>query len=145
MTMFWRKWLVGWCWAVVAFGALLTLGAFDATKGVVEELFGIMSPDATLNFDATMRFSVGLMGAVSLGWGLTLLAAVRQALLLGPDARPLWSGILASVLVWYVIDGSISVATGFALNAVSNTLLLVGLLLPLWRSGLMRGGRPAVA
>jgi hypothetical protein len=145
MTLFWRNWLIGWCWAVIAFGAVLALGAFAATKAPVEALLGAMNPEATRPFDASMRFAVGLMGAVSLGWGLTLHAAVRQALALDRDARGLWRGILTSVLIWYALDSSISVATGFALNAVSNTVLLIGLLVPLWRSGLVGAGRPATA
>lgn len=138
---FWHKWLAVWAWAVIAFGAVLTLGGFEATQGIVAPLFVLMNPAATVPFDGSMRFAVGLMGAVSLGWGLTLRAAIGQALALGTEGRDLWRGILTSVVIWYAIDSSISVVTGFALNAVSNTVLLIGLLLPLWRSGLAGGGR----
>lgn len=145
MTGFWRKWLIGWCWAVIAFGAVLSLGGFAATKAPVEALFRLMNPGATTPFDATAQFSAGLMGAVSLGWGLSLLATVREAIRLGPDARSLWGRLLVATVIWYAIDSSISVANGFALNAASNTVLLVGLLLPLWRSGVLASGEPARA
>lgn len=145
MPQFWRSWLVIWCWAVVAFGVLLALGAIEATKAPVETLYSLFNPAASVPFDATLRFSIGLMGAVSIGWGLTLLTTVRAALALGREGRAVWSGIVTSVLVWYVIDSSLSVATGFALNAASNTVLLVGLLLPLWRTGMLGGGRALAA
>lgn len=144
MPEFWRKWLVIWCWAVVAFGALLALGALDATKAPVEMLYSLFNPAASVPFDATMRFSIGLMGAVSIGWGLTLLTTIRAALALGREGRAVWGGVVTATLIWYVIDSSLSVATGFALNAVSNTVLLLGLLLPLWRTGML-GGRRALA
>ncbi len=47
--------------------------------------------------------------------------------------------LTGTVLVWYVIDGAISLATGFALNAVSNTALLTLYLFPVLRSGVLRG------
>ena len=145
MSVFWRKWLVVWCWAVAIFGAVLALAGFDATKAPVEQLFLLFNPATSVPFDATARFAIGLMGAVTLGWGLTLLAGVRMALALGHEARPLWNGLILSVLAWYVLDGIISISTGFALNAVSNTVLLAGFIIPLWRSGLLGGTRRAVA
>ena len=44
-----------------------------------------------------------------------------------------------ATIIWYVIDGYISYATGFALNIVSNTLLLLFLLIPLLKTGALQG------
>lgn len=146
MPEFWRKWIVIWCWAVIAFGAVLLIGGFEATKAPIEAIFLLYNPDATVPFDDTVRFGVGLMGALTLGWGLTLLASVRAALSLGRDGRALWGGITMSVFIWYLTDSLVSVMTGFVVNAGSNTLLLIGYLLPIWRSGLLgSGGRVATA
>lgn len=145
MPEFWRKWLVIWCWAVVAFGGVLALAGFTATKPLVEAIYLVFNPGAATPFDATAQFSVGLLGAVTLGWGLTLLATVRAAIALGRDGRSVWAGVLNATIVWYVIDSTISVSTGFALNAASNTVLLLGLLLPLWRTGMLGGGRALAA
>lgn len=143
MTGYWLTWMKLWCWAVVAFGVLMATGAAPTIDGPVVGLLTLMggaSPEMT----QPLRFALALIGAVSIGWGLSLLAVVRVAGDLGDRARPLWSGISAAVAVWYVIDSSLSVATGFALNAVSNTVLLVGYFVPVWRSGVL-GATPAGA
>jgi hypothetical protein len=99
-----------------------------------------------LEIDAHMRITLAVLGAVMVGWGLTLLAAVHAANLLGERGRPVWSMITAAVVVWYVVDSALSVVTGFPLNAVSNTLFTLGFLIPLIGSGVLRGrmdARPA--
>ena len=77
------------------------------------------------------------MGAVSMGWALTFYAAFSAAAALGAQGQPAWRAVTVAVVAWYVIDSALSVATGFALNAVPNTLLLAGYLLPVWRSGVL--------
>ena len=44
----------------------------------------------------------------------------------------------SSVLTWYVIDSLLSIATGFGLNALPNTVLMAGFLFPVIRSGVLR-------
>jgi hypothetical protein len=85
-----------------------------------------------------MRFSVALMGAVTLGWGFTilfLLPAIHAA------GAPAWKGLTAALFIWFVIDSAFSVATGFALNAVSNTGLLIAYLIPVLASGALKTAR----
>lgn len=135
MTAFWRTWLTVWCWAVGVFGVVLAGAAFEPTSGPARLILGIMNPTAAGEFDALHRFSIGLVGAVTLGWGLTLLAAIQAAVRLGD--RQLWLGITGAAIVWYVVDSVISVATGFALNAASNTLIVAAYLLPVLRSGVL--------
>lgn len=78
------------------------------------------------------------MGAVTLGWGRTLMTTIQAAHQLGAAGRSTSVGLIVSVLAWFVIDSSLSVATGFGLNAVSNSILLAGFLLPIVRSGVLR-------
>jgi len=138
MSPFWQSWMKIWCGAVIVFGAVLASGAFPATDGLVRTLYDVLGSQGRPDFDATARFSVGLMGAVTLGWGLTLGAVIDAAHRLGERAAPVWRMITVGIFVWYVIDGAISIATGFALNAVSNTALLAGYLVPVMASGVMR-------
>ncbi len=140
MTKFWQNWLLGWSLFVVAFGAVLAAGAFEASDGMTRAiftLFGRPMPDAP---DALHRFAVGLMGAVTMGWGLTYLFAFRALFALEPaQAAPLWRFAVVASLIWYLVDSAISCATGYSMNAVSNTLVIAGLLLPVLKSGVLRG------
>ena len=88
-------------------------------------------------FDRAMRFSVGLMGCVTLGWGLTL-AAVAIA---GPAPVRMWRGVTLGVLIWFACDSTISVLTGFALNAASNAVLLAAYMVLAVGSGALTPGR----
>ena len=140
MTGFWRTWMTGWCGAVGLFGLVLAGGAFDATSGPTRLLYGVLNAAAPFEPDATLRFTLGVLGAVTVGWSLTLLAAIRAASLLDrPAARPVWSLIALSVVVWWAIDSALSAATGFALNIAPNTVFAAAFLVPMIRSGVLRG------
>jgi hypothetical protein len=79
------------------------------------------------------------MGAITIGWMITLYTLCRAAWSLDEaTARPLWRGAALSIGVWYVIDSYVSIATGFPLNVVSNTVLTLGMLLPLMVTGKLR-------
>ena len=138
MSSFWKTWLTAWCWVVAIFGLILAGGAFEATSGPARLFFGLFGGVADLDLDQPLRFSIGLMGAVTFGWSLTFAAAFRAAHMLSEQARPVWTMITVGVAAWYLVDGAISIATGFAPNVASNTLLLIGYLVPVLRSGVLR-------
>lgn len=127
MNGFWKTWMRVWCWAVLAFGAVLALAAVPALDAAPRLVMGLIGGDPALLNQPAMRFAFGLMGALTLGWGVAMLAMVGLA---HTHGAAVWRSLTASVLVWYVIDSAISVATGFPLNAVSNTLLTAGYLIP---------------
>lgn len=127
-----------WCWTVILFGGLLVSGSFPATDGIVKLLYGVLGglDPAALEFDAPgMRFSIALMGAVTIGWGLTILFLLPAIHAAGP---PAWRGLTAALVIWFVVDGALSIATGFALNIVPNTMLAVTYLVPLMLNGALR-------
>jgi hypothetical protein len=138
MSAFWRRWLTGWCIAVGLFGVVLAGAAFEATSGPVRVVFDLLNGPGELDLDAHLRFSLAVLGAVSIGWAVTLLAAFRAANQLGRQlGRPIWILVTASVAGWFVIDSTLSIATGFGLNAVPNVVILAAFLLPVLRSGVL--------
>jgi hypothetical protein len=137
-----------WCWAVVGLGVALTGAAFEATSGPTRLLFAVLNGPEPLDLTAQMRFSEAVLGAVTLGWGLTLMAAMQAANLLGERGGPVWRAIVGGVLVWWVVDCALSMATGYGMNVAPNTIFLAAFLLPILRSGVLGTGaaaRPARA
>lgn len=138
MTGMWKIWMRVWFAAALAFGAVLSLAAVPGADGPARWVLATISGDPAMSamLDLpVMRFAFGLQGALTIGWMLTLMAAVQGAEAVGPT---LWRKVVVGVLAWYVIDSAISVITGFGLNAVSNTLLTVGFLIPVFGSRVLR-------
>ncbi len=138
MSAFWRSWLNVWAWVVIVFGLVLAGGGLDATDGIADAVFVLMGGGAAIEWTPHLRFSVALMGAVTMGWGVTYLALFMAAHRLGGQAAPVWRLATFGMIVWFVIDSALSVATGFWMNAVSNTGLAIGYLAPVLASGAMR-------
>jgi hypothetical protein len=141
MSAFWRGWLNAWAWVVIVFGLVLAGAGLDATDGFANMAFGIVGGGAVVEWTPHLRFSVALMGAVTMGWGVTYLALFSAAHRVGDQAGPVWRLATLGMIVWFVIDSALSVATGFWLNAVSNAGLAVGYLAPVLATGVLR--RPA--
>lgn len=135
MSAFWRAWLIVWCGSVVVFGLVLAGGAFEATSGPVRLIFEGLQGPGELDLDPAMRFSLAVMGGVSIGWAVTMLMVILAAIQLGDRARPIWVGLTVGLAVWFVIDSSLSVATGFGLNVVPNTVLIATYLIAVLASG----------
>jgi hypothetical protein len=126
----WATQMTLWCGGVMVFGLVLMGGAFPATAAPVTLLLELLGADAPIEFDALHRFSLALMGAVSLGWGASLLAVARiTPELSAQQAQKLWRMVTYAILLWFVVDSALSVATGFWRNSISNTLLLAWYLL----------------
>lgn len=123
MSGFWRNWFVVWWVSIALFGALLAGGAFEPTSGPVRWLLATLHGTAPADFDPTLRFSLAVMGAVSIGWAVTLAFVIRAAIELADAGRPLWNAMTAGMATWFVIDSLLSVATGFGLNVAPNLAL----------------------
>jgi hypothetical protein len=89
-----------------------------------------------------MAFTVAILGAVTMGWGLTALAFVDLADQVGARA---WRALGFAMAAWYVVDSAISVAAGAPGNAVSNTLIAATFFIPLIASGVLGAREPQPA
>ena len=145
MNDMWRKWIAFWCLAVGLFGLVLVVAAMPGNEAMLAALLARFGP-APASVGGPLQFATGLMGAVTLGWAATLYVAFRMAEELSAEAaRRFWHGTVAGVMVWYLVDGSLSVATGFGLNVVPNTMFLIAFVIPLWATGILKPRRPSTA
>jgi hypothetical protein len=137
MTPFWRNWFTFWSVFVALFGFVLVGGGLPATDGIARTIFAMVGATDVV-WTPELRFATALMGAVTLGWGITLYAAIGAAIQLGDAGAPVWRGIIVAMLAWYVLDSVMSVATGFWLNAVSNTIIAAALIIGIIGSGALK-------
>ena len=135
MSPFWRNWLIIWAWSVILFGVIIAGGAFEATSGPISALYDLLQGPGPITNDPALRFSLAVMGCVSIGWGVTGLLAIMAAIKLGDKGQPVWNAITLGLFVWFISDCALSFATGYGLNVVPNILLLTGYLIPLIASG----------
>jgi len=138
MSAFWRAYFGAFCASLVLFGAVLSAGAFAPTSGPVALLMALLSGGEAIAFTPALRFSLGLMGAITIGWAVMIYGVMRVAFTLGSQGRTLWDAIASGLIAWYVIDGICSIATGFALNIIPNTALAAMYLVGLTQSGALK-------
>lgn len=137
MSDFWRTWLTIMCGVVIAFGLIMAGGALPATEGPARMLLEWQN-QGPLAIDRAARVTLGVLGGVMCGWSVTLYAAFQAAHMIGRPATHIWRLIAASLLFWFVVDSSLSIATGFALNALMNVGLLLAFVVPISLSGVLR-------
>jgi len=143
MSGFWKSWLTFFCAFTALFGVVLTGGAFAATEGPATLLMTLLG--GSFDYTPALRFAMGIMGMVTLGWAITIYAVIRAADMLGEAGAPIWRLFLVAIGVWYVLDSLVSVATGFGLNVVPNTVLAAAFILPVLQSGVLGGRAPQAA
>lgn len=144
MNTFYKTWIKGWCWSVIAFGIAFAGAAAPATDGFARLFYDLVywPLDGASPYDANMAFTVAILGAVTMGWGLTTLAFVDLADQVGARA---WRALGFAMAAWYVVDSAISVAAGAPGNAVSNTLIVATFFIPLIASGALGAREPQPA
>ena len=128
---FWRGWLSVASIVVAGFGLALVV-----VPSLGGWLFGWLlfgSPDALAGLgaraDAYIRLVHGVLGAVMFGWAIALLMVVLGPF--GRKSRLAWSTIAVSLAVWFVLDTSLSLISGFWPNAALNLALAVLFAVPL--------------
>jgi hypothetical protein len=140
MSPFWQWWFHSWCGSMILFALLVAGGALEATDAPFRLMLHAVSNGEPILMTPALRFSTGMLGGVFLGWMVSIAFTLRIAMTMGSagmkeNARPLWIASTLGLAAWYVTDSTLSVATGFAPNALLNTLALVFYLVGLIGSG----------
>jgi len=127
---FWRRWLFVVSLILALFGVVMALlnVLFDLFNSQIDPVFwgaaGI--PADTARFQ---RWIYGILGATVAGWAVSLAFIAHYRF--KARERWAWNSMAAGLLVWYLLDTSISLVFGVSFNAIFNTVLLVLVALPL--------------
>lgn len=137
MTGLWTIWMSAWCAGTGLFGLILALAGLPGLEGpcvFVLTVIGAGAEDLAAFEAPLFRFALAVMGAVTMGWALTIYGLLRAC----PGHGPLWRWATAAVSFWFVVDSTLSALTGFPGNAVPNLGLYAAFLVPVLASGVLR-------
>ena len=129
LSKFWYNWLRAWCWYLGVVSLVLMGGAFDFSDEPLKLLVSLLS-QSPYELNNHVRFGVGIQGTLTLTLAILCYGVIRFAAHHDMSGS-LWRYLLVALLVWFVTDGIISVATQFYLNVLSNFFILVWLVVPL--------------
>lgn len=128
---FWYNWLIGASFSVMLFslGLILLPETMQSFFNLV--YFGAEDADGRFSKDATeyIYFVNAVLGGVMMGWMTAILYVLVTSFRHGETTG--WNIITVSLAIWFVIDSSASIATGFAENAVLNLGFLLMFAVPL--------------
>jgi hypothetical protein len=75
------------------------------------------------------QFVYGVLGGTMAGWGILIAFVTRYPF--RNKEKWAWNSMVASILVWFVLDTYSSIYFKVYLNAISNTALLILVALPI--------------
>jgi len=138
MSTIWRQWVTAWCCLVLGLGVVFAGSAWPQTDAAVRLFYDVIywPLDGQSGWHENLRLTAAILGAVMMGWSLTLLTLVQVAL--KQPQLSLWRPMTGAILVWWIVDSSISVALHTPGNAVSNTGFLLLYLIPVLASGVLK-------
>ena len=127
----WWKWMLVWIAGLALFtiasifSQLLTSDFFNFV------MFGSAKTPATFSPEAVeyQRVLFRVLGGVTIGWCASLAFITFKPFRAGE--RWAWYALAVPLAVWFVVDSTSCVVSGFGGNAVLNTLLLLGAIPPL--------------
>ncbi len=131
--LFWQRWLLTVIGFIIAGGILMPLltsaGLLTAFDNLVNPIFWASS-EVSAAAVAFQQWIYGLVGAVMAGWGISM--AFLAYYPFRQKEKWAWTGLVLSLLIWYVADTAVSLLFGVNFNAVLNTIILALFLLPLF-------------
>lgn len=136
MTGFWKSWMIVWCWAALGFGVVLALAALPGPDIVAAHYYDVVEwpIDGPVAFEPRERFTAAVLGAVMIGWAITIFGMVKAA---ETGGAPVWRTLTTAIVVWYVVDSGLSIVSGYPVNAVANTVFLATYLCAVFGSGVL--------
>lgn len=129
---FWHRWLLVVGSMITVFGTLMALLSgtplFDLFNQLIDPAFWHANA-AGENAKLFQQWVYGVWGATIAGWGVFVTFVARY-----PFARKekwAWNCLAAGILIWFVLDTSLSLSYKVYFNAAFNAALLILTMVPL--------------
>jgi hypothetical protein len=118
----------------IGFGVIIAAAAIPALQAptaLLLDLVYLPLDGAPSTGGSSARLLSAISGGVLVGWGLMMWLLATTLYAKEPDlCRKI---ILTSIIAWFVIDSSMSIAAGAILNAFFNIGFLLVFALPVWK------------
>jgi hypothetical protein len=131
---FHKFWLKITAIVVGSFGPVFFLGTMISTSEPARWTLDLLSfpIDGVQNYEATTtKFLSALTGGFLLGWGVMIWCLSSWVYDKAPE--PIRKTVLVSLLSWFFLDSSGSIASGNTSNAFFNIIILFVAVGPLWK------------
>jgi hypothetical protein len=131
---FHKFWLKITAIVVGSFGPVFFFGTIFSTSEPARWTLDLLSfpIDGVQNYEATTtRFLSALTGGFLLGWGVMIWCLSVWVYDKVPEG--VRKTVLVSLLSWFVLDSSGSIASGNSSNAIFNIMILLVAVGPLWK------------
>lgn len=132
---FHKQWLLLTALVVGSFGPVFALGSMWISSEPARWSLDVLAwpLDGLQNYEApTTRFLSALTGGFLFGWGVCIFCLQRWVYDKAPEETR--KAVLAGLLAWFCLDSVGSIASGNAINAFFNILVLLIAVGPLWRA-----------
>ncbi|MGD1847384.1 MAG: hypothetical protein ACFB10_18500 [Salibacteraceae bacterium] len=118
---------------VGSLGPIFALGSYSPTAEPARFTLDLVAWNFS-SFHAldapTARFLSALIGGILMGWGMLIWFLATKVHAKAPEE--VRQAVVGSICVWFVFDSGGSIASGNAFNAMSNTLIMLIGMGPLW-------------
>lgn len=131
VNRFWWRWLVAVTVGTLLFGLSFILIPAPLQSLFSSVFFGTADSAALYNERAEhyITFIYTILGAVMIGWMISILFTLYGSFRRGE--RSGWTAIALSMTVWYGLDSTSSLLSGFTFNFILNTVLYILFVIPL--------------
>ncbi|MCF8287872.1 MAG: hypothetical protein K9I59_07425 [Chlorobium sp.] len=128
---FWWQWMVFASWGVIATGLAMVVLPDVMNRFFSLLFFSVKDHYPSFGKPASdyITFAHGMLGSVMAGWGVALLGVLYGPFRSGsPDG---WRSVAYSVILWFALDTSVSLAYGLWQNALLNLIIAELYVIPL--------------
>jgi len=130
--LFWQKWLLVVGIVLVLFGIIMALFSgttlFALFDGQINPVFW-NAAEISGEIQQFQHWIYGVLGATVAGWGILITFIAYYPF--KAQERWSWNCVFWGILVWFIVDTTISLYHSVYFNAIFNTVLLVLIVLPL--------------